>query len=103
MSAGVFETRIPAASISMLRRTRAERKLLLRLRVGDRVELTDMPAGQPDDVPHLVIQGIKHVIKKKTRHIVFTFSPVLGAVPGEAPYCPVVGVDVVGDDTLLAY
>ncbi|MEK8108647.1 hypothetical protein NKG94_34425 [Micromonospora sp. M12] len=42
---GEPRTRCPLLRINLLNRTVADRKALLKLRVGDRIQLTDMPAG----------------------------------------------------------
>ncbi|MEU7590674.1 hypothetical protein AB0A95_30835 [Micromonospora sp. NPDC049230] len=100
---GQPRTRCPLLRINLLNRTIAARKALLRLRVGDRIQLTGMPVGSPDDVPHLIVQGIRHVIGPHRRRLLeFNTSPLLGPVPGAPPACPVVG-DFVGNAALIAY
>jgi hypothetical protein len=100
---GQPRTRCPSIEINMLRRTFAERKQLLALAAGDRIEITGLPDGYPDDLPHLILQGIEHTIGPgRVRKIRFNTSPLLGPAPGEPPPCPVVG-DLVGPDAVIAY
>ncbi|WP_091654749.1 hypothetical protein [Micromonospora pallida] len=100
---GEPRTRCPSIRINMLRRTVAERQQLLSLRVGDRIELTGMPPGSPEDVPHLIVQGIRHTIGPgRVRVIEFNTSPLLGPSPGVPPACPVVG-DMVAESAIVAY
>lgn len=102
---GQMRTRCPSIRINMLRTgiTVAERKQMLRLKVGDLIELTGLPAGSPDDVPWLIIQGIKHTIGPgRRRTIEFNTSPLLGPTPGVPPPCPVVG-DLVSASAVIAY
>jgi hypothetical protein len=98
-----MRTRCPSIVIRMLRRTAAERKQLLALTVGQRIQITDLPDGSPEDVPHLIIQGIRHTIGPGRRRLIqFNTSPLLGPEPGVPPPCPVVG-DLVDTDAIIAY
>ncbi|RGC68417.1 hypothetical protein C5N14_13605 [Micromonospora sp. MW-13] len=100
---GQSRTRAPSIRLSMLRRSVAERKALLRLRVGDRIQLTGLPAGSPDDVGHLIVQGIQHTIGPGRRRVIeFNTSPLLGPTAGVPPACPVVG-DLVSNTAIVAY
>lgn len=102
---GQQRTRCPSLRINMLssRLTLADRKALLKLRVGDRIEITDMPPGSPEDVPHLIIQGIKHTIGPGRRRLIdFNTSPLLGPTVGQPPACPMVG-DLVSTTAVIAY
>lgn len=98
-----MRTRVPALRINMLNRTVAQRQQLLRLRIGDRIQLTGMPAGSPSDVPDLIIQGIKHTVGQNQRVIEFNTSPLLGPSAGQPPACAMVGTAVVGSSTRIAY
>ncbi|GLH97339.1 hypothetical protein [Phytohabitans aurantiacus] len=98
-----MRTRCPSIVIRMLRRSFAERKALLGLKVGDRIEITDLPDGSPEDVPHLLVQGIRHTIGPGRRRLIqFNTSPLLGPEPGVPPPCPMVG-DLVSADAIIAY
>ncbi|MFI6266163.1 hypothetical protein [Micromonospora sp. NPDC051006] len=89
---GQSRTRAPSIRINMLRRSLAERKSLLRLKVGDRIQITGLPAGSPADVGHLIVQGIDHTIGPgRRRFIEFNTSPLLGPAPGVPPAGPIVG------------
>ncbi|EEP73496.1 hypothetical protein MCAG_03823 [Micromonospora sp. ATCC 39149] len=100
---GQPRTRCPSIRISMLRRTTAERQALLGLHVGDRIEITDLPAGSPDDVGHLIVQGIQHTIGPGARRVIqFNTSPLLGPAVGDPPACPMVG-DLVSASAIIAY
>ncbi|MBM0275318.1 hypothetical protein [Micromonospora tarensis] len=100
---GEPRTRCPLLRINLLKRTIADRKALLKLRVGDRIQLTDLPAGSPEDVPHLIVQGFRHVIgPHRWRILELNTSPLLGPLPGSPPACPVVG-DLVSNAAIIAY
>lgn len=100
---GEMRTRCPSIVLNMLDRSFAERKQLLALKVGDRIELTDLPDGSPEDAPHLIIQGIEHTIGPgRIRRIKFNTSPLLGPDVGDPPPCPVVG-DLVATTAVIAY
>jgi len=99
----VPRTRSPGFVINMLSRSVEERAALLSLRVGDRIEITGMPDGSPADLPHLIVQGIKHTIGPgRVRTMEVVTSPLLGPAPGEPPPCPMVG-DLCGPDAVIAY
>lgn len=100
---GQPRTRCPLIRINLLRRSLTARKALMRLKVGDRVQLTGMPANSPEDVPHLIVQGIRHIIGPARRRILeLNTSPLLGPSPGSPPACPVVG-DLVSTTAVVAY
>lgn len=100
---GEPRTRCPILRLDLLRRAPADRAALTKLRVGDRIELTGMPPGSPEDVPHLIVQGIRHIIGPgRARRLELNAGPLLGPAPGVAPSCPVVG-DLVSDTAIIAY
>lgn len=96
-------TRCSLLRISMLRRTIAHRQALLSLRIGDRIQLTGMPADSPDDVAHLIVHGIRHIIGPGRKRIFeLKTGPLLGPSPGVPPACPHVG-DLVSPSAIIAY
>lgn len=100
---GQSRTRAPSIRISMLRRSIAERQALLSLKVGDRIQITGLPAGSPSDVGHLIVQGIEHSIGPGLRRdIQFNTSPLLGATAGQPPKGVMVG-DLVATTAVIAY
>ncbi|MDP9799342.1 hypothetical protein J2S43_007854 [Catenuloplanes nepalensis] len=97
-------TRIPGLRLNMLSRTPAERLQLLGIKVGDRIEVTEVPNASPDDIGDQIVQGIEHTIGPgSSRWIQFRTSPLLGPTPGQPPAGIRVGDAVVGPDTRITY
>ncbi|WP_147265171.1 LamG domain-containing protein [Micromonospora sp. LHW51205] len=100
---GQSRTRAPSIRINMLRRTLSERQQLLALKVGSRIQITGLPAGSPDDVGHLIVQGIDHTIGPGARRFIqFNTSPLLGPAAGQPPAGVMVG-DLAASTAVIAY
>jgi hypothetical protein len=77
--------RMPQLRLNLLPRAQTECWLILEREIGDRISVTGAPAGWPDGVTELVIEGIAHSIDADgTRWVVWNTAPVIGATAGEA-------------------
>lgn len=100
---GTARMRMPQATIDLLPRSTAERAVLLGIKLGDRVQITDVPPTWPRGADHLIVEGKTSECGTKTRRLTLNFSPLAGPAPGVAPVCAVVGQSVIGDTTTIAY
>lgn len=72
----------PSLTIDLLYRTDSERRLILGVTIGRRIQLTGVPAEFPEGASSLIITGIQHTIGVAARRVTWTTDPVPGAVPG---------------------
>lgn len=87
-------TRLNAIRLILNGRSDTECWTILGVGIGDRVELTDVPAGFPRGAAHLVVEGIASEDDGATRSVVWSTSPVIGEKPGEVGPFFRVGVSV---------
>ena len=76
--------RMPVLRLNLLSRTPTECWRILSREVGDAIHITNVPAGWPDGVDHLVIEGITHTVAADIRFVDWNTAPLIGAEPGEA-------------------
>jgi hypothetical protein len=99
---GQARTRSPRLVIDLLFRTDAEKIRLLRIKIGSRIELTDVPANFPAGAAHLVVTGVSHEIGLKSRKLSLTTQAVVGSAPGVAgPWFRLGASALGGTDSLL--
>lgn len=75
-------TRSPQLTLDLMHRTDIERWRILRVRQGDRITLTGVPAEFPTGADSLVISGIQHQIGLTVRRVQWTTTAVVGSTPG---------------------
>lgn len=77
-------TRVPALPIDLLHQGNSVKDTVLGLEIGDRADISGMPAAYPIGAEKLVIEGWTEHIGIAERRIVFVTSPVLGSPVGTA-------------------
>lgn len=95
-------TRSPQLIIDLLYRTDAEKIRLLRITLGRRIEITDVPDNFPEGAAHLLVIGITHEIGLRTRRMLLTTTAIIGSDPGVAgPWTRLGHSRLDGSDSLL--
>jgi hypothetical protein len=76
--------RSPNLRMDLLYRTDDQKRFLLRLGIGTRIQILDIPPEWPTGAQHLVIVGIGHELTLSRRILRWTTQPVVGTTPGTA-------------------
>jgi len=76
--------RSPNLRMDLLYRTDDQKRFLLRLGIGTRIQIIDIPPEWPSGAQHLVIVGIGHELTLSRRILRWTTQPVVGTTPGAA-------------------
>lgn len=76
-------TGIPTLVIDLLYRTESERRRILSVTQGRRIQLTGVPAEFPAGADSLVVTGVRHTIGEIVRQVSWTTEPVVGVTAGE--------------------
>ncbi len=96
--------RMPELRLNLLSRTPDECWRILSRRIGDRISITGAPAGWPEGVTELVIEGIGHTIgSDDARWVAWKTAPVIGSTPGEAGPWFRLGESMTGSTDLLPF
>lgn len=100
--------RCPQLRFSLLRRwledhSGSQCRLLLGIKIGDRISITGAPTTWPDGASELIVEGIHHTIDVAERWVEFNTSPVIGTTPGVPGPWFRLGGSVLGGTDLLAY
>lgn len=74
--------RMPTLTVNLVARTDVECWRILGREIGDRISITGAPAGWPDGVTQLVIEGITHRIGQDVRAVEWNTVPVIGSTAG---------------------
>jgi hypothetical protein len=98
-------TRLAQLVLALNRRTDLEIWTILGVSVGDRISITDVPAGWPQGADSLVVEGIQHVSRGDggPRLVVWSTSPVIGEEVGQVGPFFRVGVSELGGPDLLPW
>lgn len=72
----------PSLTIDLLYRTDSEKRLVLGVAIGRRIQLTGVPAEFPEGASSLIVTGIQHTVGVTVRRVTWTTDPVPGTDPG---------------------
>lgn len=72
----------PTLVIDLLYRTESERRRILGVTAGRRIQLTGTPDEFPEGAGSLVVAGVHNAIGVSVRQVTWTTSPVIGVEPG---------------------
>jgi hypothetical protein len=75
---------LPVLTVDLMYRTDDQKRFLLRLGVGQRIQLTGVPSTWPQGADHLVIVGVAHDISRVVRRLRFTASALVGSTLGQS-------------------
>jgi hypothetical protein len=98
-------TRLAQLVLALNRRTDLEIWTILGVNIGDRISITDVPAGWPQGADSLVVEGIQHISRGDVgpRLVVWSTSPVIGEEVGQVGPFFRVGVSPLDGDDLLPW
>lgn len=96
-------TRLPTLRVILNSRTETECWTILGREVGDRITITNTPAGWPDGATELVIEGITHSSGVDVREVSWSTSPVIGAAADATGPWFRIGVSALGGTDALPF